>query len=174
MKTPRSNFLRIVIPAYKIHTQLFNNVLEGINEIDAKHRVNGKTNHIVWMAGNMVNARYWLAKVLGLAEEDPHESLFKDAKALDENYPYPTLELLLQHWHKISSPLFVKLCQMNDEELLQPCVLGMETSFIEENNLNAIGMCIDREEYLMGQLGLMRRILGYDSMKYHLDPKLDY
>lgn len=174
METIKSNFLRIVIPTFRMHTQLFNNVLEGINETDAKYRVKGNTNHIVWMADNMVNARFWLAKVLNLAEEDPHESLFKDAKALNENYLYPTLDALLVQWHKISPSLLEKLRQMSDEELLLPCLLGMETLFIDENYLNAIGMCIDREAYLMGQLGLMRKILGYDAMQYHINEDISY
>lgn len=170
----KSNFLKIVIPAYRMRSQLFNNVLANINETDAKHRVNGRTNHILWMAGNLVNCRYWLGEALGLPYKDPHADLFSDAKALDENLNYPNLTALIGEWHKISPKLFDRLCNIIDDELLQPYSIGMETPFIEENYLNAIGMCLDREEYLFGQLGLMRRVLGYEAMKYDLDPSIKY
>jgi hypothetical protein len=35
-------------------------------------------------------------------------------------------------------------------------------------------MSIDRESYLFGQLGLMRKILGYQGVKYDVDESLDY
>lgn len=170
----KSNFLKIVIPAYKMRSQLFNSVLADINEVDAKHRVNGRTNHILWMAGNLVNCRYWLAEALGLPDRDPHADFFSEAKALNENLDYPNLKILKDEWHQISPKLFYKLCNATDEELLQPYTIGMGAPFIEENYLNAIGMCLDREEYLFGQLGLMRRVLGYNAMKYDLDPSINY
>ena len=35
-------------------------------------------------------------------------------------------------------------------------------------------MCIGREDYLFGQIGLMRRILGYKGMSYNVDEKISY
>lgn len=174
MENIKSNLVRVLIPGYRMHSQLFNNVIDGISLEDAKQRINGRTNHVLWMVGNLVNCRYWLSSALGLSEKDPNESLFADAKALDESFNYPQLEELKLEWHKISPILFNKLCNLTDEELLRKFSIGMETSFIEENYLNAVGMCVDREEYLMGQLALMRRILGYDAMKYNLDANINY
>jgi len=174
MKNIKSNLVKVLIPGYRMHSQLFNNVIDGIGLEDAKQRINGRTNHVLWMVGNLVNCRYWLANALGLSEKDPNESLFADAKALDESFNYPQLEELKLEWHKISPILFNKLCDLTDEELLRKFSIGMETSFIEENYLNAVGMCLGREDYLFGQLGLMRKILGYDAMKYDLDSTINY
>jgi len=35
-------------------------------------------------------------------------------------------------------------------------------------------MCIGREDYLSGQMGLMRRILNYPGMKYEVDEHITY
>jgi hypothetical protein len=35
-------------------------------------------------------------------------------------------------------------------------------------------MTIDRESYLFGQIGLMRRILGYPGVSYTINNALDY
>ena len=166
--------LEIIIPAYRMHTQSFDNALKGISETDAKKRIENKTNHIIWMTGNLVNCRYWLANVLGIADKDPNEALFKDAKALDEKLDYPSLESLKKEWHKVSKVLFQKLNTVTTEELHQPYDFGMNVDFIKENNLNMVGMCIDRESYLFGQVGLMRRILGYPGMSYEVNKEIDY
>lgn len=166
--------LQLIIPAYRMHTQQFNNAIDGISEADALKRIEDRTNHIVWMAGNLVNCRYWLANILGIADKDPNEQLFKDAKALDPAATYPSLAALKEEWHKISPLLFQKLHTVTDAELDEAYPFGMGVGFVEENKLNMVGMCIGREDYLFGQIGLMRRILNYPGMKYDIDESIQY
>jgi len=172
--TIKSTQLKVIVPAYRMHSQLFNNVVADISLIDAKKRIHGSTNHVLWMVGNLVNCRYWLANLLGAPDKDPYDHFFADAKALDETYDYPEITTLKNEWHHISPILFSKLCSLTDEALLKPLSLGMDIPFIEENQLNAIGMSIGREDYLFGQLGLMRRALGYKAMQYGIDEKIKY
>lgn len=174
MDTPKSKKVEIIIPAYRMHTQSFVNVLDGISEEDALKRIENKTNHIVWMAGNFVNMRYGLGAVLGLMEQDPYNELFFQGKALDESYKYPTLADLKKNFHDISAKVYQKLLEVTDEELDEIFEIGMNIPFIKETKLNFIGMCIGREDYLSGQIGLMRRILGYPGMKYDVDENLTY
>lgn len=174
MNTPKSKKMELVIPAYRMHSQSFMNVLDGISEEDALKRIENKTNHIVWMAGNFVNMRYGLGSVLGLQGEDPYNDLFFQGKALDENFKYPTLAELKENFHTISSKVFQKLHEVTDEELDEIFEIGMNIPFIKETKLNFVGMCIGREDYLCGQIGLMRRILDYPGMKYDVDEDLKY
>lgn len=174
MEKPVANSLAIVIPGYRMHTQMFSNMLDGVQEADAQTRIENKTNHVSWMVGNLVNCRYWLAGILGIPEKDPNEELFKDAKALDTNARYPSLEELKREWHKISPLVYQKLLSVEEEELLQPYEFGMNVPYVEENKLNMVGMTLDRESYLFGQLGLMRKLLGYESVKYDIDDTLNY
>lgn len=166
--------LAIAIPGYRMHSQMFNNMLDGIRETDAQTRIEGRTNHFTWMVGNLVNCRYWLAEIFGMPEKDPNNDLFRDGKALDANAKYPSLDELKKEWHRISPVLYQKLLSVDDVELEQAYELGMNVPYVEENKLNMIGMCLDRESYLFGQLGLMRKVLGYDAVKYDSDDKLDY
>ncbi|WP_228432190.1 DinB family protein [Chryseobacterium cucumeris] len=166
--------MELVIPAYRMHSQSFMNVLDGISEEDALKRIENKTNHIVWMAGNFVKMRYVLGSVLGLQGEDPYNDLFFQGKALDENFKYPTLAELKENFHTISAKVFQKLQEVTDEELDEIFEIGMNIPFIKETKLNFVGMCIGREDYLCGQIGLMRRILDYPGMKYDVDENLKY
>lgn len=174
MDTPKSKKMELVIPAYRMHSQSFMNVLEGISEEDALKRIENKTNHIVWMAGNFVNMRYGLGWVLGLQEQDPNNDLFFQGKALDESIQYPTLADLKKNFHDISAKVYQKLSEVSDEELEEIFEIGMNIPFIKETKLNFVGMCIGREDYLSGQIGLMRRILNYPGMKYDVDENLKY
>lgn len=174
MNTPKSKKMELVIPAYRMHSQSFINVLDGISEEDALKRIENKTNHIVWMAGNFVNMRYGLGWVLGLREEDPYSDLFFQGKALDESFTYPTLVELKENFHAISAKVYEKLYEVTDEELDEIFEIGMNIPFIKETKLNFVGMCIGREDYLCGQIGLMRRILDYPGMKYDVDENLKY
>ncbi|OCA74323.1 DinB family protein [Chryseobacterium arthrosphaerae] len=174
MDTPKSKKIELVIPAYRMHSQSFLNVLDGISEEDALKRVENKTNHIVWMAGNFINMRYGLGAVLGLPVQDPYNDLFFQGKALDESFNYPSLADLKKNFHEISSRVYQKLFDITDEELDEIFEIGMNIPFIKETKLNFVGMCIGREDYLCGQIGLMRRILDYPGMKYDVDENLKY
>ncbi|GAB3423265.1 hypothetical protein GCM10027516_22190 [Niabella aquatica] len=170
----QSKALQIVIPQYRTHTQLFDNMVRNITGLDALKRINNTTNHFIWITGNMVNTRYWLANILGVEDKDPNETLFKDAKALDTSITYPELEELRKQWHRVSPQLYDKLHRITDEYLAQPYNLGMGIDFVEENILNAVGMAMDRESYLLGQLGIMRRALGYEGVKYDFSDEVKY
>ena len=174
MDTPKSKRLDIIIPAFRGHSQNFLMVLDGISEEDAKKRIEGRTNHIIWMVGNFLDMRYALGNVLGLDLKNPHNDLFFQGKALDENLNYPTLKELKDCFHQISPLIYNKLLEISDEDLEKDFPMGMNIDFFPENVLNFIGMCIGREDYLCGQIGLMRRILGYEGMKYDFDTDMKY
>ncbi|SDL62100.1 hypothetical protein [Chryseobacterium taihuense] len=174
MDTPKSPKLDIIIPAFRGHSQNFLMALDQIAEEDALKRVEGKTNHIIWMAGNFLDMRYAMGNVLGLDEEFEFRDYFFQGKALDENLDYPTLEQLRESFHKISPLVYRKLLEVSDEDLGKAFPMGMNIDFFPETVLNFVGMCIGREDYLCGQIGLMRRILGYEGIKYDFDKNMKY
>ncbi|HTN46010.1 MAG TPA: hypothetical protein VL098_06640 [Flavipsychrobacter sp.] len=174
MDTPASKKLDIIIPAYRMHSQSFVNVLEGISEEQALKRIDDKTNHVIWMAGNFVNMRYSLGGLFGIKEEDPYNDLFSQGKAWNESYTYPTLKEIRDNFHQISPLVYKRLLKTTDEELGESFKMGMDIPFVPEDKLNFVGMCIGREDYLCGQIGLMRKLLGYEGMKYNLNENLNY
>lgn len=174
MDKPKSQKLDIIIPAFRGHSQSFLMVLEGISEEDALKRIEGRTNHIIWMVGNFLDMRYAMGNVLGLTEEFQYKDFFFQGKALDESLAYPSLKDLIADFHSISPLVYQRLLQVTDEELNKPFPMGMNIDFFPEDVLNFVGMCIGREDYLCGQMGLMRRILGYDAIKYDFDLDMKY
>ena len=174
MDTAASKKMDIIIPAYRMHSQSFKNALEDITEEAALKRIDNKTNHVVWMTGNLVNCRYWIGNLLGIEDKDPYEDLFKEGRALDESIDYPTLKELKESFAAISPKVYQKLVTATDEQLDTAYSFGMNVSFVQENVLNMIGMCIGREDYLFGQIGLMRKLLGLKGMSYAIDDSITY
>ncbi|AIM37188.1 hypothetical protein KO02_11175 [Sphingobacterium sp. ML3W] len=174
MDKSKSTKLAAIIPAYRMHTQNFLSLLDGISEIDARKRIDGRTNHIIWMAGNFVNVRYAIAHLLDLNEVDPYQDLFYMGKSLDEQFKYPNLIDLTKNLHFISPKVYQGLLDIHDEQLSELFPIGMNIPFIHEDKLNFIGMCIGRQDYLCGQMALMRRILDYPAMNYGVDEKIGY
>ena len=174
MDKPKTQKLDIIIPAFRGHSQSFLMVLEDISEADALKRIEGRTNHIIWMIGNFLDMRYAMGNVLGLTEEFKYKDFFFQGKALDESFNYPSLQDLITDFHRISPLVYQKLLQVTDEDLSKAFPMGMNIDFFPEDVLNFVGMCIGREDYLCGQMGLMRRILGYDAMKYDFDLDMNY
>lgn len=169
-----SKKLEIIIPAYRMHSQSFKNVLDSITEEAALKRIDNKTNHVVWMTGNLVNCRYWIGNLLGIADEDPYEDLFKEGRELDESFNYPSLEELKKNFAAISPKVYQKLLMATDQQLDTAISIGMNVPFVKENVLNMIGMCIGREDYLLGQIGLMRKMLDLKGMRYDVDVSITY
>lgn len=174
MDTPKSPKLEIIIPAYRMHSQSFRNALSGISEENASKRIEKKTNHVIWMTGNLVNCRYWMGTLLGLDVRDPNETLFTQGRTLDESLKYPTLEKLKQNFAEISPKVYRKLLTATDEQLETASPINMNVPFVKENILNVIGMCIGREDYLLGQIGLMRKMLDLKGMTYDIEESIKY
>lgn len=85
MNKPKSQKLEIVIPAFRGHSQSFLMVLKDISEEDALKRIEGRTNHIIWMVGNFLDMRYAMGNVLGLTDVFPYKDFFFQGKALEES-----------------------------------------------------------------------------------------
>jgi len=155
-----------LLEQYDFHSKLYLNCLVGIKPSDAQKRINQSTNHIAWLAGNLVSVRYRLGNSIGLKEQDVFYELFKDQRAIQKHITYPDLAPIQEDWQRITPLLRDKLSLLTEKELLNPQPLDAPL-LGEPNLLNTISFLIDRESYAIGQLGLLRKIFGYEAMKYN-------
>lgn len=147
---------------YDVHTKLFPNVIESISEKDAHNRLNTKANHVAWLAGSLVQQRFENAAMFGAAMKQSADELFRDYKGIQDNVKYPSLQSYLEDWNKISPVLREVLENVSDEKL--DSIFEMEG--MSAKHFEMVGWGIHREAYIIGQIGLWRRLLGYDAMKY--------
>lgn len=167
MKTKAS--MEVLMNLYDYHTKLFINALAGISDKDAQNRLGTKANHIAWIAGSVVYQRQVLANAMGIEVKQTSENLFKadkneGHKGIQDNVTYPSLEEYKNDWNKISSALKDALTNISEEQLNSPDPFEMPGG--DYTFFDTLTFCIDRESYCIGQIGLYRRLLGYEAMKW--------
>lgn len=169
-KTAKKNLMEIIISLYDYHTKLFLNSLADISDKDAQNRLGTKANHIAWIAGSVIYQRQILANALGINIKQTSENLFKaddkgeGHKGIQENVKYPSLEEYKNDWNKISSALKDGLMNASEDQLNGPDPYEMPGG--NYTFFDTFTFCVDRESYCIGQIGLYRRLLGYDAMKW--------
>jgi hypothetical protein len=147
---------------YDTHTDLFPNVIEGISDEDAHNRLNTKANHVAWLTGSLVQQRFEIANLLGSDIKQAANELFKDYQGIKDNVTYPPLSAFKPDWEKITPVLRELLADISDEKLDKI----FETQEMSMPYFDLIAFTIHREAYFIGQIGLWRRLMGYEPMKH--------
>ena len=164
-QTNKKATLEMVLSLYDYHTKLFNNVLVDVSDADAHQRLNTPANHMAWLAGSLVQGRYSLAQLIGDSKlVQTSDSLFKDFQGIKDDVTYPSLDEYRKDWTQISSELRTIIAGLSEEQLEGPDPYKMPGG--DYTVLDTLIFCGDRESYCIGQLGLWRRLLGYQAMKY--------
>lgn len=166
MKTKaKSNRIEPLLFLYDLHTELFPNVITGITADDAHKRLDSKANHVAWIAGSLVQQRVDLVNDFGGKAEQQAKELFSNFQGIKDDVRYPELETYNKDWQIVSKALRDILTETADEKLDSiykiPDMPEMDMPFFD-----MVGYSIHRESYLIGQIGLWRRLLGYPAMKY--------
>ena len=166
MKTKaKSNRIEPLLFLYDLHTELFPNVITGITADDAHKRLDSKANHVAWIAGSLVQQRVDLVNDFGGKAEQQAKELFSNFQGIKDDVRYPELETYNKDWQIVSKALRDILTETTDEKLDSiykiPEMPEMDMPFFD-----MVGYSIHRESYLIGQIGLWRRLLGYPAMKY--------
>ena len=166
MKTKaKSNRIEPLLFLYDLHTELFPNVITGITADDAHKRLDSKANHVAWIAGSLVQQRVDLVNDFGGKAELQAKELFSNFQGIKDDVRYPELETYNKDWQIVSKALRDILTETTDEKLDSiykiPDMPEMDMPFFD-----MVGYSIHRESYLIGQIGLWRRLLGYPAMKY--------
>lgn len=150
---------------YDQHTLLFHNVLKDISEQDALQRLDTPANHLSWIAGSLVQTRYVLAGFAGITGmKQTSDDLFSNFKGIQADAAYPPLAEYIKDWDAVSPALRDAFAAMSDEQWNAPDPFKMDGD--KYTFFDSVTFCIDRESYCIGQIGLWRRLLGYEPMKY--------
>jgi uncharacterized damage-inducible protein DinB len=164
--TEKKASMKTFLELYDSHTSQFKNVLDGISDADAMSRLNTKANHVAWLAGSLVHARFELAKAAGIRDvQQTSYDLFSDYKGIQDGATSPSLDEFRKAWEGVSPRLRVAFASLTEEQLSGPDPMEMPGDG-PYTFYDTIIFCTDREAYCIGQIGLWRRLLGYEPMKY--------
>ncbi|HSR54268.1 MAG TPA: DinB family protein [Acidobacteriota bacterium] len=148
-----------------LNTRLFQNALNGVDDGVAQERP-GDANNIAFLTLHLIDARYFLARMLGLEEaESPFADITQDVNSVEELGEIPSLAELMFAWQEVSGLLEERLQQISAEELLADSphkfpVIG------REDVLGALAFMLAHESQHIGQIALLRRVHGLAAMQW--------
>jgi uncharacterized damage-inducible protein DinB len=153
-----------IASALRLHTRLFHNCLEGIDDEQARRRLNERTNSMAFIALHMVDARHLAARTMGAEARNPFASLLQDARGIDNVVSIPPLTEIRDAWDQVSAALEARLQALTSEELASPPPQPFPGD--DPTLAGAIAFLATHDAYHVGQLALLRKFLGFDPMRY--------
>jgi len=147
-----------------LNTALFLNCLDDLDHNSALRRFSNASNNVAFIATHLVESRHYFGKYVGLNMQNPVEEFMSDAKSIEEVGHLPTIPELRAGWNEVSPPLLDRFHELTSDDLdtESPHAFPLENATIYAG----IGFLLSHESYHIGQLGLLRKQLGYDAMSY--------
>lgn len=148
-----------------LDTRLFVNCLDGMGEAQALERPGGSGNHAAFLAAHLVDARHFLAKALGLPGDSPFKEALENAKGIDDVDTFPSLDAIRGAWAEVSARLSKRLERLDEEALSSeaPASFPIEGG---DTLLGCLTFLVQHDAYHVGQLALVRRLVGLPAMAY--------
>jgi hypothetical protein len=162
-----------LLAQYDLHNLLFNNVIAEISDEEANKCVADPMNCVKWLAGHLLWANANLANIGGA----PIVVLWRDHFYTKEggspaafNAPkseLPTLEEIKNKWNE-DAKVIRKGLENLPEEALNSTVKFNHPILPFDNTLAGLWAFINHHQaYTIGQIGILRRGLGKEAMKYN-------
>jgi hypothetical protein len=156
---------------YQLLTDWYLFSLADITDNDGSKVISDHINSLEWLAGHLITGRYRNILRLGVKVE-PYKYMDKfinqtlpppNAIAFDKKIIYPSLAESREQWTNYAD-IFLNAIRNADEnilksELLFPIPTGGKTTE------DALAFLILHETYHIGQMSIIRKLLGYKSMQ---------
>jgi hypothetical protein len=144
---------------------LFNNVLVDISNEESDIRIVPGINNIKWLAGHLVWGQLGLARIAGVTVNivwtDHFNTQLKEA--VNPSIKVPSLEEIKAEWNNYAGPIRDGLEKTTDDTLNSAIEFPLPAFKTTESLWTFIN---HHQAYTIGQIGILRRALGKDAMKY--------
>ena len=151
-----------VIGILELNASLFRRALEGIDQAAAERRPNDHTNSLAFIACHALDARFYLMKLAGHERTNPWQTLFDAATDISTMKEYPPLYEIMAEWDELHEATLACMEGLSTVELdaESPAPFPTEDTSI----LGAIAFLAFHEAYHVGQMGLVRKYLGFEPV----------
>ncbi len=139
----------------------FRNSLNGLSDADAHRQVLPECSSPIFIAGHLINARYYIAKLAGVASKRPFRETFT---SFDPAAEYGQINTFVEVWDEVADAVIPAFAALTEEQLLEKIPTRFPVS--PSNLLSNISFLLQPESYHIGQLGILRKALGYPATSY--------
>ena len=161
----------LTIKQYQLLTDWYLSALDGIADIDGSKTINELTNNLEWIAGHLLAGRYNNMKQLG-GQIEPYVHIGKfinpkiapprNTVAFDVNTKYQILSECCKNWIEYSN-IFIEMLK-NTNEIILSKTLPFNVLTGGNKLKDALNFLVLHETYHIGQMGILRKALGYEPM----------
>jgi hypothetical protein len=154
-----------LLAQYDLHNTLFNNVIADINDDEADVRLAPGISNVKWLAGHLVWGQRGLARMGNVPmdiEWIGHFDSQADKKPGTE-VKVPSMEEIKQAWNHLAPLVRKGLEGLSADALNEPFEFPLPAFRTQEGFWAFIN---HHQAYTIGQIGILRRALGKDAMKY--------
>ena len=148
---------------FRVSTNLYLKALHGLGPDVLVTRINGTANPIIWLAGHLVQFRSRLAQVIGAPpREIGWANLFITGSRPGDPAHYPPLDEIVAMWREVSADIEARFEELTGDELMALPPVRVATP--DGTMRAAIALFAFHDAYHIGQIGLIRRTLGYPPL----------
>jgi uncharacterized damage-inducible protein DinB len=147
---------------FRVVTNAYLKTLDGIDRDALLTRPGARSNSLLWVAGHLVQSRARLINVLGGTRDLPWPELFRTGSTVVDPGSYPDAAAIIEQWRDLTEELMRRLEALGPADLSKdapPRVASPDGSV-----RGAIALFAFHEGYHVGQLGFLRKWLGYGSL----------
>lgn len=158
--------VRLLRSLLMLNTKLWLNCLEGVTDEAAWSRSNTPINNAGFIALHLIDARFFMADLLGLEAANPYAEALAEVRSpadLPEAYQ-PSLDELRRVWQEVSDVLLDGVPTV--EEAVWRRTSPQRFPVEDPSVLGGMHFLVNHESYHIGQLALLRKYLGLPAMKY--------
>ena len=163
---------KILLAQFDLHHVLFNNVIDDISEDESNKIIAHPMNSVKWLAGHLLWAQHTLAITGGVEIYLPwRDHFYTNAGATDADRnagtsEMPTLQMIRDKWNEDTPQIRAGLEALSDEALNAVTNAKHPISPFDNTLGGKWAFTNHHQAYTIGQIGILRRGLGKDGMKY--------
>ncbi len=152
----------------RLNTALVLNCLDDLDDARATRRIAPGTNSIAFLVAHLIDARHFLAKLVGAPlEPNPVAKVLDDVRGIDDIAALPPLAELRPAWRAIGDHLATVVAGLTSTQLAAP--IAQRFPEADGTVRGALAFLLQHDSYHLGQVGLLRRHVGLPGMRY--DPR---
>jgi len=151
-----------VMGILELNAALFRKALEGVDQASSERRPNDHTNSLAFIACHALDARFYLMKLAGHERTNPWQALFDAATDISTMKEFPPLYEVLAEWDELHEATLEVLAEMTPAEFDAESDARFPTD--DRSILGGIAFLAFHEAYHVGQMGLVRKYLGFDPV----------
>lgn len=156
-----------LVPLYeqfKLNSRLFLNCLDGWKEDQARWRPSPDANSAAFIALHLVDSRHYIARIVGVAMENPFAFL-AEAKSIDDVKTWPRLDEVRGAWKAVTGNIRERFKTLTPADLASKAE-WQDMPLDDKTNAGMLNFMMQHEAYHIGQLAILRKQAGLPSMSY--------